>query len=139
MKKTLSVILAAAALASACASPGGLSRSEEKLTQYEPYVGEPVSSFTAFRQHSWEPISRTQLVLWTSINDAYLLTVANNCPNMMFTNAVSVTSTGSGISTLDHVIIKGDRCPITQIQPIDVRRMRDDRNARQAEAAARNN
>jgi uncharacterized protein DUF6491 len=135
--KTLSAILVAAALASGCASSSGLSKSEELLNRYEPYVGEPVSSFTAFRQESWQPISRTQLVLWTSINDAYLLTVANNCPNMMFTNAVQVTSTASGISTLDHVIVKGDRCPITQIQPIDVRRMRDDKNAREAEAAAR--
>jgi hypothetical protein len=136
--KTLSAILVAAALASGCASSSGLSKSEKLLNRYEPYVGEPVSSFTAFRQESWQPISRTQLVLWTGVNDAYLLTVANNCPNMMFTNAVQVTSTGSGISTLDHVIIKGDRCPITQIQPIDVRRMRADRNARAAEAAARN-
>ena len=136
--KNIPTILAVAALASACASNSGLSQSQDKLTQYGPYVGEPVSSFTAFRQHSWEAISRTQLVLWTSINDAFLLTVANNCPNMMFTNAVSVSSTGSSISKHDAVIVKGDRCPITEIQPIDVRRMRDDRNARQAEAAARN-
>ena len=129
MKKFPSIVLATAALASACASNSGLSRSEEKLTQYEPYVGEPVSSFVAFRPQSWEPISRTQLVLWTGMNDAYLLTVANNCPSMMFANTVSVTSTTSSISTLDHVIVKGDRCPITEIQPIDVRRMRDDRNS----------
>ena len=131
--KTLLAIATAAVLASACAG-NGLKRSsgDQLLAKYEPYVGEPVKSFTAFRQESWQPISRTQLVLWTGINDAYLLTVANNCPDMMFTNSVHVTSTTSSISTLDHVIVRGDRCPIRQIQPIDVRRMRDDRNARQA-------
>lgn len=135
--KTLSAILVAAALASGCASSSGISRSEELLDKYEPYLGEPVTNFTAFRQQSWQPISRNQLVLWTSINDAYLLTVTNNCPNMMFTNAVSVTSTGSSISTHDAVLVRGDRCQIQQIQPIDVRRMRNDRDARKAEEASR--
>ncbi len=135
--KTFSAILLAAALASGCASSSGISRSEELLDRYEPYVGEPVSSFTAFRQESWQPLSRNQLVLWTSINDAYLLTVTNNCPNMMSTNAVSVTSTGSSISTHDAVLVRGDRCRIEEIQPIDVRRMKADRNARAAEESAR--
>ncbi len=135
--KSLSAILVAAALASACASSNGISRSEELLDKYEPYVGEPVRNVTAFRQQSWQPVSRTQLVLWTSINDAYLLTVTNNCPNMMFTNAIGVTSTGSSISTHDAVIVRGDRCHIEQIQPIDVRRMKDDRAARKAEETAR--
>ena len=135
--KTLSAILVAAALASACASSNGISRSEELLDRYEPYLTEPVTSFTAFRQESWQPISRNQLVLWTSINDAYLLTVTNNCSNMMFTNAVSVTSTGTSISTHDAVLVRGDRCRIEQIQPIDVRRMRNDREARKAEESAR--
>lgn len=126
--RTILIVLMTAALASGCAS-NGLKRSsgERLLSKYEPYVGEPIQSFTAFRQESWQPISRTQLVLWTSINDAYLLTVANNCPDLMYTNAVSVSSTTSAISTLDHVLVRGDRCQIQKIQPIDVRQMRKDR------------
>lgn len=132
MRTFLAVILAAL-LTSACATTGlERSKRDRLLAKYEPYVGEPVSSFTAFRQESWQPISRTQLVLWTSINDAYLLTIASNCPNLMFTDAVRVTSTTSSISTLDSVLVRGDRCPIQQIQPIDVRRMRNDREAREA-------
>jgi Family of unknown function (DUF6491) len=132
--KTLLAVLVAAALAAGCASQGGLEKSkgERVLSKYEPYVGEPVKSFTAFRQHSWQPVSRTQLILWTTINDAYLLTVANSCPDMMFANAVSVSSSGSAISTFDFVTVRGNRCPIQQIEPIDVRAWRRDRDANQA-------
>jgi hypothetical protein len=128
MKNLLALALVAA-VASGCAS--GLSRSsgDRVLERYESYIGEPIRGFTAFRMQSWQPVSRTQLILWTSINDAYLLTIANNCPELMFTDSVQVTSTASGISTLDQVRVGGDRCPIQKIQPIDIRAWRVDRNA----------
>jgi hypothetical protein len=128
MKNLLALALTAA-VASGCTS--GLSRSsgDRVLERYESYIGEPIRGFTAFRMQSWQPVSRTQLILWTSTNDAYLLTVSNNCPELMFTDSVQVTSTASGISTLDQVRVGGDRCPIEKIQPIDIRAWRVDRNA----------
>jgi hypothetical protein len=137
--KTLNAFVLAAALASvaACATTGGgefeRTKGDRLLEKYEPYLGEPINSFTAFRHDSWQPISRNQLVLWTSINEAYLLTVAGNCMNLPFANTVGVTSTTSTISRLDAVLVRGDRCPITQIQPIDVKRMKADRRASAAE------
>jgi hypothetical protein len=128
MKNLLALALVAA-VASGCAS--GLSRSsgDRVLERYESYIGEPIRGFTAFRMQSWQPVSRTQLILWTSINDAYLLTISNNCPELMFTDSVQVTSTASGVSTLDQVRVGGDRCPIQKIQPIDIRQWRQDRDA----------
>jgi hypothetical protein len=139
--KTLIAILLAAFLASACATTGGgieRSKGDRLLDKYEPYLGEPVDSFTALRHDSWQPISRTQLVLWTTINDAYLITVDNTCPELQFAETIGVTSTASSITTLDAVLVRGTRCLIRQIQPIDVRRMKADRNARAAEEARRN-
>jgi hypothetical protein len=139
--KNLTAIILAAVLVSACATTGdgGIERSrgERLLDKYEPYLEEPVNSFTALRHDSWQPISRTQLVLWTTINDAYLLTVDNTCPELQFAQTVGVTSTTSSISTLDSVLVRGYRCQIRQIQPIDVRRMKADRNAREAEEERR--
>ena len=72
------------------------------------------------------------------MNDAYLLTDREH--------AVEPPVRAHRGRDLDHefdlersisVIVRGDRCPIVQIQPIDVRRMRDDRNARAAEEARR--
>ena len=132
MRELLALTLVAV-IASACASSGlQRSRGEQILERYDGYIGEPVRGFTAFRQESWQPVSRNQLILWTSINDAYLLTISNNCPDLMFTNAVSVSSTTSEISTLDFVTVRGDRCAIQKIQPIDVRQWRRDRDARES-------
>jgi hypothetical protein len=127
--KTVLALALVAAVASGCAS--GLSRSsgDRVLERYEPYLGEPIREFTAFRPQSWQSVSRSQLILWTSISEAYLLTISNNCPDLMFTDSVRVTSTGSRISTLDQVLVRGNRCPIQQIQPIDIRQWRKDRDA----------
>lgn len=128
MKNRLALALVAAVL-SGCAS--GLTRSsgDRVLERYEPYLGEPIRGFTAFRMQSWQPVSRNQLILWTGINDAYLLTVSNNCPELMFADTVRVTSTASEISTFEQVRVRGDRCPIQKIQPIDVRAWRKAREA----------
>lgn len=127
--KTLLALALVAAVASGCASGMSRSSGDRVLERYEPYIGEPIRGFTAFRMQSWQPVSRTQLILWTSINNAYLLTVTNNCPELMFTDSVQVTSTASGISTLDQVRVGSDRCPIEKIQPIDIRQWRKDRDA----------
>jgi hypothetical protein len=127
--KTMLALALIAAVASGCASSLSRSTGDRVLERYEPYIGEPIRGFTAFRTQSWQPVSRSQLILWTSINDAYLLTISNNCPDLMFTDSVRVTSTASNISTLDQVLVRGDRCPIQKIQPIDIRQWRKDRNA----------
>jgi len=132
--KTPIAITLAAVLASACATTGGeagslIHRSNERLERYEPYLGEPVNGFTAMRYDSWEPISRTQLVLRTTMNDAYLLTVDGNCTELPFANTIGVTTTGMQVTRFDNVLVRGDRCMIRQIQPIDVKQMRADRRA----------
>ena len=140
--KSLTAIILSAALAGVLVTTGYAeelqSKSEKAYSQYEPYLGEPVKSFTALQKDSWKQISRTQLVLYTTINDAYMITVDNNCPELPFAQTIGVTSTTSSITTFDSVLVRNDRCRIMQIQPIDVRRMKADKNARTAEEAARN-
>ena len=132
--KTLTAIILAGLFASACATTGGgLERStgNKALARYEPYLEEPVDRFTMFQHDSWEPINRNQLVLWTTINQAYLLTVTGPCYDLPFAQTVRVTTTGNSVSKFDNVIVRGNRCPIEQIQPIDVHRMKADRQLRE--------
>jgi hypothetical protein len=129
--KTMLAMALIAAIATGCASGPSRSQGDKTLARYEPYIGEPIRGFTAFRQESWQPVSRNQLILWTTNNDAYLLTITNNCPDLKFANAVRVTSTVSEISTFESVIVRGDRCPIQKIQPIDIRAWRKDRDAKE--------
>ena len=122
MKKLVLVILAAL-LASACASGLRRDTSDEKLA-YLDYAGEPIKDFTSFRLQSWQPLSRNRLVLWAGVNEAYLVTIWDGCPDLQFANAIHVSSTGSQITTFDHVDVGHDRCPISEIRPIDIRQMK---------------
>ncbi len=133
MRTPIALILAAV-LASACATTGGgpdslIRRSDDRLAKYEPYVGEPVDRVVAFRYDSWEPISRTQLVVRTTMNDAYLLTVDGTCTDLPFAQSIGIKTTGSQITKFDAVLVRGNRCLIRQIQPIDLRQMRADQRA----------
>jgi hypothetical protein len=125
--KTLLTLVATTALVAGCAGGSTISRSEQAMEKYEPYVGEPIRGFTAFRIDSWQAVDRDHLILWTSMNDAWLLTIGGSCPDLMFADRIRVTSTGSQISTFDKVIVRGDTCLIDTIQPINVRQMKADR------------
>jgi hypothetical protein len=125
--KNMLVLVLIAVFCTACAGSPKRAEGNRVLARYEPYIGEPINSFTAFRQDSWQPVSRTQLILWTDFSHAYLLTITGNCPDLMHSEGIRVTSTGSGISTLDAVLVRHDRCPIKEIRPIDLHQMRADR------------
>jgi hypothetical protein len=129
--KQLVMLVLTALFAAGCA--GGLRRdSDDDAIAYLDYAGEPVSEFTSFRLQSWQPLSRNRLVLWAGINEAYLVTVWASCPDLQFAQAIHVTSTGSQITTFDHVNVGRDRCPISEIRPINVRQMKADRAADRA-------
>jgi hypothetical protein len=68
-------------------------------------------------------------VIWTGINEAWLLKVWDNCPDLNFATAIRVTQTGRSISRFEKVIAGRDTCPIEEIRPIDVARMKVDRKA----------
>lgn len=98
--------------------------------RYVDYAGEPVEEIRAMRGvDGWTPVSRNQLVIWTGINEAWLLKVWDNCADLNFANSISVTQTGRSISKFEKVIAGRDTCPIQEIRPIDVERMKADRKA----------
>lgn len=90
------------------------------------YTEEPVDGFPRHRINGWNPISRTQLVVWTGVNDAYLLTVWSNCVDLQQARRIGVSSTGSRVTRFDKVLVGRDQCPISEIRPIDVRQMKAD-------------
>lgn len=134
MKKLLALALAVM-MTSACAK--GLQRNSDPLTKYDGYIGEPVRSFTAFRLQSWQPVDKDQLILWTNINEAYLIKVVGFCPDLPFATSIGVDNRGSfnQITTLDSIIVRRDRCQIQQINPIDIKQYKADRKADQESAA----
>lgn len=130
MKHTIPLVMAAV-LAAGCAG-GPPRKSGDEAVAYLDYAGEPVRGFTSFRLQSWQSLSRNRLVLWAGVNEAYLVTIWDGCPDLLFAQAINVSSTGSQITTFDHVNVGRDRCPISEIRPIDVRQMKADRAADKA-------
>ena len=113
------LVIAAATLLAGCATGPKL--------DYTDYAGEPVKSFYMNDLDGWNAISKTQLVVWTDINKAYLLNVTGYCPDLMYVNAIGLTSTGSTVDKFEKVLVGRDRCFINEIRPLDTKQMKEDR------------
>lgn len=114
---------------SACASSLPRVSEESAVQRYQNYAGAPVERFTAFRFTGWTALSRDKLVIWTGANEAWLLTVWNTCQDLQFAEGIRLKRTGSSVTRNDSVLVGRDRCPISEIRPIDVRQMKADRAA----------
>lgn len=121
--------VAVALLLSGCASGIDRMNGETPLERYSNYAGTPVERFTAFDINGWTALSRNRLVLWTGVNEAWLVTVWDSCRDLEFADRIRVSRTGSSVTRFDKIIVGGDRCPISEIRPVDVRQMRADRAA----------
>src|SRR5579872_2826373 len=125
-------VVVAAVLLSSCSSIPLAQREAAERARFEAYAGKPVDHFTWLTHYEgWEPISRNQLVVWTDINQAYLITVFKPCTDLMFARRIGLTSTADSVyAHFDHVRADGWTCIINTIQPVDYLRMqRDEREA----------
>jgi hypothetical protein len=123
------VLLAAALITAACSGIPRRERDQETLDRYLRYAGPPVDHITYLGHYdNWQVVSPHQLVLFTNINDAYLVTVSPPCENLQFANRIGITQTANTISArFDAILVKGGwRCPITEIRPIDYLKLRKD-------------
>ena len=130
-------LLAATSLLASCSGIPLKQREAAERNRFEAYAGKPVDHFTWLtRYDGWEPISPDQLVVWTDINQAYLITVFHPCTNLMFANRIGLTSTADTVyAHFDFVRAEGWKCMINTIQPVDYLRMQHD--LREAEATHR--
>ena len=129
-------LLVAAALLASCSGIPLKQREAAERDRFEAYAGKPVDHFTWLTHYEgWEPISKNQLVVWTDINRAYLITVFPPCTDLMFARRIGLTSTADTVyAHFDSVRAEGWRCTIDTIQPVDYLRMEQDmRRQHQAE------
>jgi len=125
MKISVVATLLAATALSGCAAT--LAKLNGPKLDYTEYAGEPVKSFYLGHYDGWTAVSKDQLVLWSGVNKAYLLTVTGYCPDLEFADRIAVTSTGSTVDKFEKVIVGRDRCLIKEIRPIDTKQMKEDR------------
>lgn len=125
-------VLGVVALLAACAS--GLARKEDGAKfRYQDYAGAPVDSMdTMGRISGWSAVSRDQLVLWTGVNEAWLVKVWSTCRDLEFANSVAVKRSGIKVTKFDQVLVGEERCQISEIRPVDIKQMKADRAAAKA-------
>jgi len=126
MIRILLVTMLAAMLA-ACASAPYAQRTSERQAAYAAAAGAPVRHFRFFSLYSWEPLSDSQLAVYTKPNEAWLLDLGGDCQDLVFVNSIGLTS------NLNQVMVGFDRvltgrgnfpCTISQIRPVDVKSLK---------------
>ena len=101
---------------------------KQELARFERYAGEPIEQFPMFELWEWQVVGPTQLVVWSTIKDAYLLRVDRACNNLQWTHGLSVTQQmrQKVSQKFDFVVFRNERCKIIEIRPIDYQAMRKD-------------
>jgi Family of unknown function (DUF6491) len=123
-----SIVGALTLLSAACAGGAHNVKDEELLQQYLKYAGAPIGYFAYLGPYDdWRSLSSTQLLVWTNLTDAYLLTVREPCINLRFAHRIGLSSTSGTVTAwLDYVLVEHEQCQITEIRPLDYKKMRAD-------------
>jgi hypothetical protein len=127
----VSLLLGACASNSQSPAGSGTPAQQQALIRYTAYAGPPLPYFAWLgRFWSWEALSKDQLVVWTTANEAYLLKIWPPCDLRFAGIGIGISSTANTIyAHTDSVVIRSGTagpltCPIDSIRKIDVQRMR---------------
>ncbi len=131
-------LLPTVAVVTACSGIPLKDREAEQRDRYHQYAGPAVDSFTYLGSYNgWTAIDEHELVVWTTNNDAYLITVESPCENMLFANRIGLTQTSHTVyQKFDFVKVGRWKCMIKSIQPVNYLQMRKDMRQKSAEAKA---
>ncbi|MBO9664940.1 DUF6491 family protein [Dokdonella sp.] len=100
----------------------------ENLERFTPYLQRPVEQFKFWSMYKWQLVGPDKVVVWTTIDDAYLLTVETPCTQLQWSRDIGVTSQASHtvMRRMDAVVAGNDRCRILEIRPVDYRLMQSE-------------
>lgn len=135
-ERTAAMLLAlSAVLAAGCASPGAGPRERElaRLDEVEPHAGAPVADFHFWSIDRWEGLGPEALLIWTRVNEAWLIRVHQPCQGLEFAQTIGLSSTHNRVYRAhDAVLFEHQRCRIAEIRPVDGRELKQARRARHA-------
>jgi Family of unknown function (DUF6491) len=85
------------------------------------YAGPPIEGFTYLGHYTgFRTLGGTKVVIWTTINDAYLIKVLEPCVGLPFAGKVRLTSSSNTVtSRYDFVVVGDERCHIDTIRHVD--------------------
>jgi hypothetical protein len=117
----------------ACASVPYAQHLRQRQQAYNAAAGAPVQSFRLVLNniYSWEPLSDTELVVYTLPTRAFLLDVWP-CNNLTFTNGIGLTSFANQVQVGYDEVLTGRGyipCTIKQIRSVDLTQFKMEREA----------
>lgn len=121
--------------------PERLSKMEQRREFVTRFAADPKSSVPFMRSYDFEPLGRHTVLLYESMNRAYLLEIEDFCPDLPTAMTIGVDNKTSTLNAkFDALRIGGRSCRILEIRPVDVRAMKTARKAeREAAKAAKSN
>ncbi len=130
MNRRSPVVVVLGLLLAACASAPPSERRAQRLAEFQRYAGAPVDAIRSFRLDRWELVGPNEVVLWTRVSEAYLVTVQKHCPDLEWTQRIGVTSSVNTVyARFDSIVFSRIPCRIVEIRPVDYKRMRADERA----------
>ena len=121
-------LLTAPLVLASCSGVPLRERQAAELHRYEAYAGKPVKQIRWVNNYKrWSPIAANKLLVWTNIEQPYLMTVFPPCTDLLFAHGIGITSAIEITQArFDFVTADGWKCMIETIQPVDYQRMRQD-------------
>ncbi len=130
-------MLCAAGVGCATTATAPNPRDAQRLAEVSAIAGKPVSSFHYLSLTSYEPIGESDVLVFTSPRQAWLLHLDGPCRDLDFGPFVGLTSTFGRVSTgFDSVLVRGNPipCRIEQIRPVDTAELRRAEHEHKVEA-----
>jgi len=109
---------------------------DEEFARNKQYAGAPIDEFPMFRMWKWQVVGPERIVIWSTINDAYLVRVEKPCVRLEWTHAVVVTQKmrQKVSKKFDYVVFGNQRCKIDEILPVDYKAMLKDGKVNEVDA-----
>ncbi|MFZ9347431.1 MAG: DUF6491 family protein [Arenimonas sp.] len=133
-------------IAALSTTAGAQDRKTERMTKMEQrrefvtrFASEPKSSVPFARSYDFEPLGQHTVLLYESMNRAYLVEIEDFCPDLPTAMAIGVDNKTSSLSAkFDAVRVGGRSCRILEIRPVDVKAMKAaQKSEREAAKAAK--
>lgn len=133
-------ILATAVLALCAAAPARADTAAymaQQLARYQKYAQAPVERFPMVSLWQWQVVGKEQVVVWSGINTAYLISVYKPCINLDWARGIGITqNTAMHVDAkFDSIVFDHQNCRIQEIRPIDYKALRAAEKTTQAAKA----
>jgi len=121
--KAISLALALLALPSAQAET--TKQLAQRLERVMANAGAPVGSVVYHGTYSWEALGDHSLLLWETPQRAYYVDVQPICNDLPWEMNIVVDFRNMTLdSKFDNIVVRGRRCRIYEIRPVDVKGLR---------------